>query len=70
MKSDDLHEVNVETLPCPETKIVDGSDILVIWYENGQKRLEAHYKNGEPDGLQTYSDEDGRKTIKLIDKDD
>jgi antitoxin component YwqK of YwqJK toxin-antitoxin module len=34
--------------PCPITKIVDGSGILVEYYENGKKKLEAQFKNGKP----------------------
>ena len=29
--------------------------------QNGQKESEAHYKNGEPDGLETYWHENGQK---------
>ena len=48
--------------PCPITKIVDGSGILVTWHTNGQKWYEGHWKNGKPDGLQAEWDENGNKT--------
>ena len=31
----------------------------VEYYENGQKKLEAHYKDGEREGLATYWHENG-----------
>ena len=32
------------------------------WYENGQLRWEANYKDGEQDGLAKGWDEDGQRT--------
>ena len=47
--------------PCPLTKIVDGSGILVFWHENGQKKAEVHYKNGLQDALMILWHENGQK---------
>ena len=47
--------------PCPITKVVDGSGILVLWHVNGQKQSEEHFKNGKLDGLLTEWRENGQK---------
>ncbi|MDE0939212.1 MAG: hypothetical protein OSA43_04575 [Pirellulales bacterium] len=36
--------------PCPVTKVVDGSGIVVSYHENGQQKSEVHYKDGKLDG--------------------
>ena len=36
------------------------------WYENGQKRLEGTYKDGEKDGKWIYYNEDG--TVKEVEE--
>ena len=32
--------------PCTETNIVDGSGVVVVYLENGEKKYEEHWKNG------------------------
>jgi antitoxin component YwqK of YwqJK toxin-antitoxin module len=32
-------------------------------YEDGQKKYAINYKNGKPDGLSTWWDEDGQKVL-------
>jgi len=46
--------------PCPITKVVDGSGIVVLYRENGKKWRESHYKNGKM-VLETHRDENGQK---------
>lgn len=49
-KTDELVSASVwkpDGTPCPITKIVNGSGIVVSWHENGKKESERHYKNSE-----------------------
>jgi len=48
-------------------KIKDG--LHTEWYENGQKKEEGTYKNGEKDGLWTEWYENGQKGREEIYKD-
>ena len=43
-----------------ETK-VDYDELLIGWYENGQKESEKHYKDERLDGIQTFWYENGQK---------
>ncbi len=47
----------VEGLP----KSIQGD--LTLWYENGQKNMEAHYKDGHKDGLLTSWHSNGQKEL-------
>ena len=42
-------------------KVEAGRTTKVRYWPNGQKRIEAHYKNGELDGLETEWHENGKK---------
>jgi antitoxin component YwqK of YwqJK toxin-antitoxin module len=35
---------------------------MTTWHENGQKKFEGNYKNGEEDGLWIWWDEEGNVT--------
>jgi len=41
----------------------------VEYWDNGQKKLEGHYKNGEQNGLVTHWDENGNKVREIQYKD-
>ena len=47
----------------------DGKHVEYVFYENGQKEGEVHFKNGKLDGLWTEWDEDGKKTREIQYKD-
>jgi len=47
---------------CPITKMVNGSGIIVVWDENGQKEEEGHYKDGEKDGFWKWWHDNGQKS--------
>ena len=41
-------------------------EINVDYWDNGNKKVETHFKNGKPDGLTTGWYESGKKKVKLI----
>jgi hypothetical protein len=41
----------------------------VVYYDNGQKKYESHYKNGKLDGLRTQWDKNGKKVREIQYKD-
>ena len=51
----------VEFYEDGQLKSVRNDRIQTSWYENGQKKEEETYKNGEIDGLHTLWYEDGQK---------
>ena len=44
---------------CPQTNVLDGFGVLVIYHPNGQKQEQGRYKDGEKEGLWIYYTEDG-----------
>ena len=39
---------------CPFTNVLNGSGTLVLWHENGQKRSEESFKDGDECGLKIF----------------
>ena len=67
-------EIFEEYLDEPKTnnsdrKKEDNKDVKILYHENGQKRLEQTYKDGEPDGLRLQWREDGQKSREFNYKD-
>lgn len=60
-QSDPIHLQNEADLVEGAPKSIQGQ--LVLWHDNGQKSMEAFYKNGEIQGLLTSWYENGNKEI-------
>ena len=43
----------------------DGKHVEYVFYENGQKEGEVHFKNGKLDGLSTLWHENGQKADEI-----
>jgi len=56
-----------EIILPPDLAFYDGK--LTRWYENGQKSLEANYKDGDLDGKWTEWYENGQKSLEANYKD-
>ena len=54
---------------CPNTKFENGSGTVYAYWENGQKKHEATYKDGQLDGLETRYYENGQKEFETTYKD-
>ena len=44
-------------------------EVKVEYYDNGNKKRETHYKDGEKEGVETYWHEDGIKKSEIPYKD-